>query len=173
MAITRKHKEAIVEQVTDLLKTSKSVVFTNFSGLKVADVNALRGLCRKENVTYIVAKKTLLTIACDRAGIAVDPKTFSGEIATVFGIDDEVVAAKLLANFAKKHEAVKMVGGVLERKFLSQQEVVNLSKLPSKDELIAKVVGSIRAPLAGLVNVLQGNIRGLVQVLNQIKESKV
>ena len=66
-----------------------------------------------------------------------------------------------------------MVGGVLERKFLSQQEVVNLSKLPSKDELIAKVVGSIRAPLAGLVNVLQGNIRGLVQVLNQIKESKV
>lgn len=173
MAKTRQEKQTMVSDLTDKVKNAKSMVFVNFAGLKVKEVEELRKSCRAENVEYLVAKKTLMKIAFDEAGISGgNPRELNQSVATVFGYDDEVAPARIVQTFAKDHEALQTVGGVLEGSFVGSEKVIELSKLPSRDELLAKVVGSINAPVSGFVNVLAGNLRGLVGVLNAIKESK-
>ncbi|MAF13941.1 MAG: 50S ribosomal protein L10 [Parcubacteria group bacterium] len=173
MPKTRQEKEQAVKDFTEKINKSKSLVFVNFDGLKVNEVEGLRKTCRAENVEYLVAKKTLMKKAFKESGLeGVDPKTFENAVATVFGYDDEVAPARIVQNFAKDHEALVAFGGILEGQFVDQTKVLELSKLPSKDELLAKVVGSIKAPVAGFVNVLSGNLRNLVYTLTAIKDSK-
>jgi len=172
MAKTKQQKQEIVQTLTEGLKKAKAAVFANFQGLSVADVTTLRDDCRKQGVEVLVAKKTLVKRVCDDLKIETNPKTFAGGVATFLSKDDEIVAAKTVNDFAKKHEAVQVFGGVLEGSFISSEKVISLAKLPSHDELLAKFVGTINAPVSGLVNVLVGNLRGLVQVLNAYKEQK-
>jgi len=94
-------------------------------------------------------------------------------VATFMALGDEVSAARIVNNFSKTHEILQVFGGVLEGKFISVAMVKSLANLPSKQELLAKLVGSINAPVSGFVNVLAGNLRGLVGVLNNIAKSKV
>lgn len=173
MAKTRSQKELTLSQLTDHVAKSKSVVFADFRGLTVKDATEFRRSCKKENVGVLVAKKTLMRLAFHKAGLEeVDPVKLQGSLVMVMGFDDEVAPAKLAAEFAKTHEAMKIVAGVMERKMIDASAVIALSKLPSKQQLIASVVGSIKAPLSGLVNVLAGNLRGLVNVLNAVKDQK-
>ncbi len=172
MAKTRQQKEESVKSLTDNIKSAKSVVFANFQGLKVAESDALRKTCREQNIGIVASKKTLVQKAMVDAGFDVDTKTFDGSVATLFGLEDEIAPAQLVSKFAKKHEAVKFFGGVLEGKFIDADKVLELSKLPSKQELYARLVGTVNAPVSGFVNVLAGNIRNLVGVLNNIKEAK-
>ncbi|NUM25195.1 MAG: 50S ribosomal protein L10 [Candidatus Buchananbacteria bacterium] len=173
MAKTRQKKEKMVKDLADKVGKAKSLVFVSFDGLKVKEVEELRRTFRAENVDYLVAKKTLMNVAFKEAGVeGFDSKAFTKEVATVIGYDDEVAPARMVEKFSKDHEALKSIGGVLEGKFVSREKVVELSKLPSRDELLAKVVGSINAPVSGFVNVLAGNLRNFVYVLNAIKSSK-
>jgi large subunit ribosomal protein L10 len=172
MPKTRLQKEATVTQLSDDLKRMKGLVFADFQGLNALEVEELRTKCIKAGMRYTVAKKTLLKLALKNAGLDIDPKLVLGSLATVLNFEDEVTAAKTVADFAKTHEAMKILGGVLESKLVDAKTVVALAKLPSRNELIAKALGSIKAPISGFVNVLAGNLRGLVQVLNQIEKSK-
>lgn len=172
MAKTRQQKEQTVKDLIEKLKKAKSLVFVNFDGLKVKEVEELRKNCRAENIEYLVTKKTLIKKAFKDVGLDIDPKTFDKEAAIAFGYEDEVAPARIVQNFAKEHEALIAFGGVLENKFVPAEKVIELSKLPSKDELLAKVVGSIKAPVSGFVNVLSGNLRNLVYVLNAINDNK-
>ena len=173
MAKTKQEKQDIVKDFTEKVKNSKSLVFANFAGLSVKETEELRKKCRTENVGYMVAKKTLMKIAFKEADIKdVDPKTFDNSIATVFGFEDEVAPARIVQEFSKEHEALQAFGGILEGLFVDQAKVIELSKLPSKEQLLAMVVGSIKAPVSGFVNVLSGNLRNLVYVLSAVKESK-
>jgi len=173
MPKTRQQKQQAVTQYVDHLKKAKGLVFANFEGLKVKDIEALRKLCRQAGIDYVVAKKTLMTLALKEAGISeVNPKDLNKSVASVFGYDDEVAAAKVIGDFAKTHEALKPIGGLLENKFIDQAKVIALSKLPSKKELLAQLVGSMQAPVAGFVGVLAATLRGLVLALSAIKESK-
>lgn len=174
MPKTRQQKEVTVGQLTDSLKQTKSVVFATFSGLKVSDVNQLRDECRQASVGYQVAKKTLLKRSLEAAGLTdVDAAALgNGGVVTLLGLTDEVAPAKIVHTFAKTHEGMVIAGGILEQHFIDAAKVTQLAKLPSKEELIAKAVGSIAAPLSGLVNVLQGNLRGLVFALKAIQTSK-
>ena len=173
MAKSRKQKELTLGGLTEQLGKAKSVVFADVKGLTVKDATELRNKARKENVGVLVAKKTLMRLAFKEAGYdGIDPGALQGSLVMVTGFDDEVAPAKLAAEFAKDHEALKIVAGVLERKLVDAAAITALSKLPSKQELIAKLVGSINAPLSGFVNVLAGNLRGLVNVLNAVKDQK-
>ena len=169
MPKTRTQKESIVSSLQEEVNGMKSAVFFNYFGLPVKEINLLRNDCRKENIGYKVAKKTLLKKVLAEKGYDAD---LSGEVAVLFGRQDEVAPAKVIAAFAKTHDKAKIVGGVLEGQFITADKVKALSRLPSKQELLAKVVGSIASPLSGFVNVLQGNLRGLVYTLNAIKEKK-
>ena len=101
-----------------------------------------------------------------------NPDSMDGSYAMACGLEDEVAPAKMLADFAKKHEALKILGGILEGKTVDKTAIGFLAKLPSKPELLAKLVGSLQSPISNMVNVLAGNLRGLVQVLNAYQKSK-
>ncbi len=173
MPKTKQQKISTVSTLTDGLKAGKGVVFANFQGLTVAATEELRKKCRAEGVVITAAKKTLVKRACDEAGLEnVDPKSWTGGVATAVGLTDEVAPAKIICSFAKDHEQVVVYGGVLENKFISAAAVKSLSALPGKQELLGRLVGTLNAPVSGFVNVLAGNLRNLVGVINNIKEAK-
>ncbi|HMN19521.1 MAG TPA: 50S ribosomal protein L10 [Candidatus Moranbacteria bacterium] len=171
--LTRKQKQDLVKDLASRLKEAKSAVFVDFKGLKVKDTMELKRTLRKSQIEYEVVRKTLLDIALKEAGVeGAQVRKLEGQIAVSFSVLDEVAPAKIIDTFAKTNENVKMVGGVLGSKAMDEAEVKALAKVPSKEELLAKLVGTINAPVSGFVNVLAGNMRGLVQALNAIKEQK-
>lgn len=173
MAKTKLQKQVILRDLSAKIDKAKSMVFASFNALSVQENEELRNELRKDNNEYYVAKKTLLSMALKEKGQEVDVDNFKGQIAVVFGYDDEVSPAKTLGKFIKSHEdKVEFMGGIMEGKFIQPAEVMELSKLPSKQELYARLVGSLNAPISGVVNVLAGNLRGLVQVLKAISEKQ-
>src|SRR3989344_7957621 len=168
MPKTKAQKKDIIKSYEEKLNKAKSSVFISFKGLKVKDIEKFRKNCREGGAEYVVAKKTLMRIVFKASGLEVDPKTFAGDDGTIFSVNDEVFPAKTAAIFAKDHESMKILGGVLEKKFINEAKIQELSRLSSKQELLAKLVGSIQSPISGFVNVLAGNLRGLVQVLKAI-----
>lgn len=173
MPKTKEQKKKEVEQLADKFSRMKVAVFANFDKLSVKDTEELRHLCREAGLDYVVAKKTLLKLALDKSGLPdVDSGQIKGGVATAIGYEDEVAPAKILNDFAKKHEALALRGGIFASRFIDLVKVKELAAIPSKLELLAKLVGSLNNPLVGLVRVLQGNLGGLVRVLNNIKNNK-
>ncbi len=172
MPKTRQQKEAIVSELASTFRQMKSAIFTAISGYTMEDADALRKKGREQGVAFVVAKKTLLKRALKEAGVDIDTDAFGGSVLTSVGLRDEVAPAKILSEFKKDREGIQFLGGILEGRLMDAASVTRLSKLPSKKELLDKVVGSLNAPASGFVNVLAGNLRGLVYTLNAIKESK-
>jgi len=167
---TKEQKKSIIDTLAERLKNSKAIVFSDYKGLMVKDMMALRKELNKEGADLKVAKKTLINLAFKKAGIEFDTRKMEGQLAVATSENDEVVAAKIIAAVSKNNENLKILGGFLGDKEVSADEVKALAKLPSKEELLAKLVGTINAPVSGFVNVLAGNIRGFVQVLKAISE---
>ena len=167
--LTKKQKQELVEELGKKIQTVKSVVFADYKGLKVSDLKELRRKLKESQAELKVAKKTLIDLALQKADVrdAVS-KTMSGQISLVFGSQDEVSAAKILHNFSKKNEGLKILGAILEGKFLDQPQALALAKVPSREQSLGQLVGTINAPLQNFVSVLQGNLRSLVFVLSQI-----
>lgn len=173
MPKTKQQKLETINSLGEGLKGAKAVVFANFQGLKVSEAEELRRECRKNNIQVIAAKKTLVKRACEDMGLKdINPKIFAGGVATFMALGDEISAARVVNNFAKTHDILKIFGGVMDGKFVDVSVVKSLANLPSKQELLARLVGSLNAPVSGFVNVLAGNLRGLVGVLNNIAKAK-
>ena len=173
MAKTKAQKEVIVSELRDKLSKTKSIVFGDYYGLSVGEIEILRNKLRENGGEFLVSKKTLLALALKDSGIeGVISKELPGGLGIAFGYDDELAPAKILSEFSKEHEALSINGGVLENKFIANEQVMALSKIPSRDELIARVVGSIKAPITGFVGALKGNLRNLVGVLHAIEEKR-
>jgi len=169
---TKVQKETLVKDLASKLKNSKAAVFSDYKGLSVKDMTAMRRELRAEGIDLKVAKKTLISIALKDAGIQLDARELEGQVAIAISSQDEVAAAKILAKAAKANENLKIVAGVLGTQAISKEEVIALSKLPSKEQLLAQLVGTLNAPVSGFVNVLAGNIRGLVNVLKAVADSR-
>jgi len=173
MAKTRQQKETELQYLQEKLKAAKSVIFAGASKLTVSDTEGLRRSLREQGGEVKVAKKRLLALALEKEGMPkADTANTKGNITLAFGIEDEVSPAKVFANFAKDNENLVILGGILEQQYIDATRVKALASLPSRDELIAKTVGTIKAPISGFVNVLAGNLRNFVYVLNAIKETK-
>lgn len=161
-----------MDTLAEGLKGAKGVVFANFQGLNTKETDELRALCKGMGITYMVTKKTLLKKALSTAGFDVDTKTYSGGIAVAMGATDEVAPAQIMAKFAKTHELATIFGGILDGMLIDGARVQALSLLPSKQQLLGQLVGTLNAPVSGFVNVLAGNLRGLVTALHAIQEKK-
>lgn len=170
---TRSQKEEIVQAVEARVRESKALVFAQYSGVTVKDLDVIREELSKSGSKWQVLKKTLLKIVLDRAGVAVNPRELDGQVGVAFSTD-EVSAAKVLAEFVKKNKDTKLtlLGGSLGMKSLSVSEVKALAKLPSRDELRGQLVGTLQAPISGFVRVLSGNLSGLVTVLKAVADEK-
>jgi large subunit ribosomal protein L10 len=172
MAKTRLIKEDEVKKIEESFTTASSVVFSSYDKLTVAKSQILRRALRAAGVSFLACKKTLLERVLKARKLEVNVDELKGSIALAFGTTDEVAPAKILADFAKTNEALKIQGGLLENKFINSSKVLELAALPSKMEMLAQTVRTIQAPISGFVNVLAGNLRGLVNALNAIKDSK-
>ena len=170
MALTKEQKQNIIKDLKESIDKQKSMVFVSVKGLKAVDLLELRNKLKESNCRLLVAKKTLIDIAFKDSKVEVDTKELDGQVALVFGFKDEVLPAKTSYEFSKKNENLKILGGFLEDKFREVNEIITLAKIPSREELLAKVVGSISAPISGFTNVLHGNLRNLVYVLKEIKK---
>ena len=172
MPKSKQQKQDALKQAKKDVEGAKSLVFIGYHGLTVPQIQDLRRILKLEQVNLRVIKKTLIKKVLDEAGIFVDVKGLGAGLAVAYAMNDEVSAAKALAKFKKDNNALEIYGGALERAFLDKANVEALSKLLSKPELYARIVGSINAPVSGFMNTLAGVIRGFVQVLNGIKEAK-
>ncbi len=174
MAKTRLQKQEMMRDISTRIERAKSIVFTEFNTLGVKQNEELRQKLKDEDSEYLVTKKTLLNLALKEKKVeGFDPRSVSGKLSVVFGYDDEVAPAKIVDEFRKDNpDTIEFAGGILDAKFIDAAGVAALAKLPSKQELYARIVGSLNAPVSGFVNVLNGNLRGLVVALNTIKEQK-
>lgn len=176
MARSKQSKEMALERLHDAINKSVSVVFASVKGLPVQELETLRKELRREDNECIVAKKTLLSRAFSGEQ-SIDFKNMEGEVAAVFGYTDQVAPARILTAFGRQHEQLKAFSGLIKyddkgMQLLSAAVVTELALLPSRDELRAKVVGSLVAPLRNCVGILQSPLRAFVQVLNAYAQTK-
>jgi large subunit ribosomal protein L10 len=167
-------KAAVVEEMKEKLQSAQGAVFVGFSGLSVADVTKLRRKFREGGVEYKVVKNTLTRIAADELGFNDLDAVLEGPTAIAYSAEDTVAPAKILKDFIKetKTEALTVKAGIADGQVIDAAAVEALASLPSREELLAKLVGSMQAPISGLVNVLQGNIRNMVYVLDAVRAKK-
>lgn len=171
MPLTRQQKEERVAKAQADLSAATSVVFLTFDGLTVEDSEKLREQMSEAGVKLRIMPKRLLNIVAQNLKLSLDVVALPGQVAVVWG-GDAVAPAKIIYEFARRHDNVKMVSGVLEGQLISAEEVLALAKLPSREQLIGQVVGTIAGPLRGLVMVLSGVQRETVQVLKAIADKK-
>ncbi len=179
MAVTSKvtaKKQAVVAELKEQMTSAKGVVVTSYRGLTVAQDTQLRRELREAGVTYHVVKNTMMRIAAKEAGLDGLADHLEGTTAMAFS-DDAVAPAKVICNFIKKNklentEVLTIKVGIVEGKVIDEKEVKALASLPSREELIAKLLGSMNAPIANTVGVLQGVIRKAVYVLDAIRAQK-
>ena len=173
MSITRQDKEKIVQNLSDKFSRAKSIVFLGFKGLTVKEDSELRDKLRGENIDYKVARKTLIKIGLKEVNLeGAQDLDLEGPVGTAVSYNDEVAPARLAHEYAKTNKKLKLLGGYVSNKYLDATEIKALSLLPGKDQLRAQLVGTINAPVSGFVNVLAGNLRGLVNVLKAIEDDK-
>ncbi len=172
MAITKQKKTEILQELVDKFGRSKSVVFSDYRGLDVASVSDLRGKLREKDAETKVAKKTLIRLAAKESGIGeLSDEIMAGPVSATFSYEDEMAGLKVLFNFSKENENLKLLGGIINGEVIGTDEIVQLAKLPGQEELLAKLIGSMNAPVSGFVGILGNVLGGFVRVLNAYKET--
>ncbi len=165
-------KQALVADLSERLKNACTGVVVSYEGINVADDTKLRKELREAGVEYTVVKNTLLSRAANDAGLEGLNSVLEKTTALATSADDYAAAARILCNFAKDHEFFKIKAGFVEGKVVEEAEVKELAKLPTKEVLVAQVLGGLNGPIRGLVTVLSGTIKGLVVALNAIAEKQ-
>jgi large subunit ribosomal protein L10 len=165
-------KKAVVEGLSEKLKSSCAGVLVSYQGINVEDDTKLRKDLRESGVEYMVAKNTLLKRAAKTANIeGLDP-VLEGSTAIAISEDDYIAASKILCKFAEDHDFFKIKSGFVDGSVINSAEVVKLAKLPPREVLIAQTLGALNAPITGFATVLNGTIKGLVVALNAIAQKQ-
>ena len=164
--LKRSEKVEIVKSLAEQIRGAKAAVFCDFQGLGAKDVQSIRFSLGKEGISYKVVKINLLKKALRLAGVDIKKLNFTKPIAVSLSVEDEAAAARILQGFAKTHEKLKIVSGLLDKVVIDKNQVGALASLPGKQELRGQLVGVIAGPLRALASVLSGNIRGLINVLD-------
>lgn len=172
MAKTKVKKQAELDSLKENLSQAKSLVFTSFSKLSVADVTELRNLLRSKDVTYQTAKKTLLKKALNNTDLSEGIDKLHGNVGIAFAQGEEIAPARVLADFAKTNKALEIGFGYFSGSVVDKFQVNALATLPGREQLIAQVIGTIGAPLGNLVGFGQGALRSLVGTLTAVREAK-
>jgi large subunit ribosomal protein L10 len=161
MAVSRKAKEESLASITELLKKARGVVFSEYRGLTVKQLDNVRNTLRKENVSYKVVKVTLLKKALNALGINSDGLKYSGPIAMAISDEEDTTPARVLKSMIKENPQIIFDGGIFNQELVGADMVNKLASIPSKQQLLGQ-----------LVYVLTGNVRSLLYALNGIKDKK-
>ncbi|MDI6736678.1 MAG: 50S ribosomal protein L10 [bacterium] len=169
-AIIKKEKQ--VNELKEKLTKISSAIVMDFRGLTVKEMTDLRRQLKTANIDYKIIKNNLMFRAVNESDLKALHPYLQGPTAVAFGLDDPTVPVKILINFIKEYKKLEIKAGIIQGRVFNAEELTQISKLPSKEILLAQFIGGIQAPLAGLVNVLSGTIRGLLNVLKAIEEKK-
>jgi large subunit ribosomal protein L10 len=164
-------KQQIVSDIKTRLENSSATVLTDYRGLNVAQVTELRKRMREAGIEYKVLKNTMIRFAAHELGLEDLDPFLEGPTAVAFSTDP-VAPAKILYDFAKSNKALEVKAGVLEGKVIQAAQVKDLADLPSREELLAKVVGGMQTPLYGMASVLSGTLRSFVYALDAVRKQK-
>jgi large subunit ribosomal protein L10 len=169
---TKEQKSAEVTALTDQIGKASNAFLIDFKGITVPQVTELRKQVRDTNSTYVVVKNTLALIALKDSPIVAMKEQFTGPTAIAFNANDAVGLAKALTKFAKDVPAVRFKGALLNGQVVAAEQIQNIANLPSREELVSKLLFVLQSPMRGLAIVLQANIRNLAVVLDQIGKQR-
>lgn len=169
---TKAFKQDKIQEMKENFEKAKVAVVTEYRGLSVEEITKLRRALQKENADYMVTKNTLAKIASKGTQFEVLAETLKGPVAIAFGFKDEVAPAKVLTKFIKEVKKGTMLAAALDGKLLDAKETEKLASLPSKDELYAKMLGSINSPASGVVGAMNAIMSGMVRAMDQIAKQK-
>jgi large subunit ribosomal protein L10 len=167
---TKAFKDDKIQAIKEKVEKAKVAVVTEYRGLSVEEITKLRRSLQKDGGDYMVTKNTLAKIAIKGTPFEILADSLKGPVAIAFGFEDEISPAKALVNFIKEAKKGEIVCTALDGKVLSADETKELAKLPSKEELYAKILGSINSPASGIANSVNGVLTKLVRTLDAVKE---
>ncbi len=172
MAKTRKEKQKIMNDLKERLKEEKSIVMIDFSGVNSDFLFDLRGKLKKEGCLLKVIKKTLLEKTLEGLkmnDIARKIRDMKIQVALVMGSEEGIKSSKICYQKSKEDNKLKIIGGIIEDNFLTDEKMIELAQLPSKEEILSKLVGTVNNPILKFNCLFQNNIKGLINVLSNIR----
>lgn len=172
MAISKERKDTLVSQYKELIEQSSAIFLTEYGGMTVKELEALRAKVREVDGQYFITKNTLLKLALEQSDIPAPSELLIGPVAAGFAMGEVPSMAKALVTFAKDKENLTIKGGILNLKFLSQKEVEALADLPPLDQLRAQIIGLIHGPARGIVSTLSSGVRQVVNVIDAYAKSE-
>ncbi|MBS3788268.1 50S ribosomal protein L10 [Candidatus Bipolaricaulota bacterium] len=165
-------KEKEVEELRDKFERAEGVVLSDYRGISANDMVKLRESFTKEGIEYRVVKNTLASIAAEEAGLEDLPELLDGPIAVAVGYEDPVLPFKITSDTAEKFDAFSAKGGVIEGDMVAPEEIEAISKLSSKEELLANFATGLKSPIRKLAVVLKARVKDLTVVLDQVLKAK-
>lgn len=172
MPKTRQQKQDSVVKLQEKLRIAKAVVFADYQGLTMKQLSDLRNKLREQKAEFTITKNALLERSLPTLNLQPPSSSFEGPTAALFAYDDQISPIKILVKALKDSGMGRVKTGFLGADLLDEVKIIYLSTLPTKDELRAKTVGVLVAPLQGILSVLQGNLRNLVYALSEIEKLK-
>ena len=169
---TKAFKSEKIEEIKSKAQKAQVAVLTEYKGYTVEEITNLRRALQKDGGDYMVTKNTLAKIAFKGTDFEVLADSMTGPIAIAFGFEDQVSPAKAVSKFIKDTKKGVILGGALDGKLLDAKEVEALAKLPSKEELIAKILGSINSPASGIVGSVNAVMAQLTRAMAAVRDQK-
>ena len=173
--LSKAKKQKLVEEIARIVKENPSIVFTDFSGLTIGELDELKRELRAEGVLYKATKKSLWPFVQERAQMPEDTLgigEYKGSIGIAYGSGEGIEASKILVKFAKKSEKLAILGGYINQMFFDKSRIMTLAALPSREELVAKLLYVLSSPMQRFVRAISAPSQQLVSVLSQIKSQK-
>lgn len=168
----REDKVQLVRELRETIEGSSALILTDYRGLTVGDITALRRKLREVGAEYRVVKNTLFQLAAVDLGYSDLSSYLSGPTAVAFVHNEPVAPAKALMDFIREHKIPRVKGGLVEGKTYGPEQIQALSKIPPKEILVSQLLGSVQAPITGLVGTLNGLVANLVYTLQAVSEKK-
>lgn len=165
-------KEYMIKELSDALKEGKNIFVTDATGLNVAELNKLRGSLKTAKVSYLIVKNSLGKLALKNVKGDAIVGLVEGTVGLAVGGADPIAASKTLVKFSKDSGKLKIKGAMLDGKVVGEGEIKEISLLPSREVLLARAFGAMKAPISGFATVLQGTINKFVYAVNAIKNKK-
>jgi large subunit ribosomal protein L10 len=172
MAISREKKTELLKEYKDILKNKEGYFLVRSDSVDTATITDLKKELKQNNGNFSVLKNTIFKIALQDTDQPVEIQDFDGATAVIYFDDDPTTPAKLVKDIQTETEQMDAKGGVFKGEFLSEEKVIQLAEIPSREELLGMLVGSISAPLTGFMNAVTGNVKGLTVALKGVSEKE-
>jgi large subunit ribosomal protein L10 len=171
--VTKEHKAAVVAELVESIRSASSLYFVDFTGMSVALDQKVRAELRNKGVSMRVAKNTLIVRAlAEVGGYEFDKKKLSGQTAIIFGGDDPIAPAKIIRQFFDKGEKPKLKYAVIEGQEFNGSQLKAVSELPTREDMIAAIAGSVHAPISGIVGSIRAVMRDVAYLVEEVAKNK-